>query len=225
MNELAKVIATIEVATRYLLTGAVVSAVFTLGMPDYRHWFAWAAENEPATAAMIAVSGFVAFTSYRVVLWTLGDALAWRAGWSVPSLLHRKGVAYDKPYVHFLRWRYSNVINDALGGYLTFRWTVAHLASVSGIALLFASFPHQDNSWVSEHYVFLTSAGAASLCLGLWQCAFFYRAERDLCTTRRGIVRRRKTVSNRRFQPTNKRVKNFENSKHPLAPLAPRAAP
>lgn len=183
MNELAKVISTIEVAIRYLLTGAVVSAVGALSMSDYYHWFAQAAKNETAAAAVITVSGFVAFTSYRLVLWTLGDALAWKAGWSAPSLLHRKGVAYDRPYAHFLQWRYSGDINDALGGYLTLRWAVAHFASVSGFALLLASFLHQDTSWVSAHYVLVCSVGSASFGLGLWQCAFFYRVERDLCNT------------------------------------------
>nr|WP_143023863.1 hypothetical protein [Pseudomonas benzenivorans] len=183
MDTLTKLISTIEIAIRYLLTGAVVSAVVTLSCAEYWRWFAWAAENEAMTAIIVTAVGFVAFTLYRLVLWTAGDAIAWKLGWSVPSLLHRNGKAYDEPYAHFLKWRYSGAVGDALGGYLAFRWAVAHFASVSGVTLFAASLLNQEASWVSEYAVSIGVLGVACFSLGFWQCAFFYRVERNLCSS------------------------------------------
>lgn len=181
MDTLARLISTIEVAIRYLLTGAVVSAVMIFSSAEYLNGLAWVAENETMTAIIVTAIGFIAFTFYRLLLWTVGDAIAWKLGWSAPSLLHRKGKAYDEPYVHFLKWRYSGAINDALGGYLSFRWAVAHFASVSGITLFLASFLNQDASLVSAYPVIIRAFGIACSSLGFWQCSFLYRVERNLC--------------------------------------------
>ena len=184
MDTLTKLISTIEVAIRYLLTGAVISTIVTLSNTEYCHWIAWAAENELIAAAIVTVVGFVSFTFYRLVLWMIGDAIAWKLGWSVPSLLHTNGRAYDEPYTFFLKWRYSGAINAGLSGYLAFRWAVAHFISVSGTALFFASLLNQESSFVSAHATLVGALGITCFILGLWQCAFLYRVERNLCSSR-----------------------------------------
>lgn len=126
------------------------------------------------SAVIVIAVGFIAFSFYRLRLWTVGDAIAWKLGWSAPSLLHRNGKAYDEPYVHFLKWKYSAAVNDALVGYLSFRWAVAHFVCVSGIALLLASFLNQLGSLVPAYPVIIRGIGAACVSLGFWQCAFLY---------------------------------------------------
>lgn len=181
METLTKLISTIEIAIRYLLTGIVVSTIATLSFSGYHQIIDWAIKNELIAAAIITAAGFTSFTFYRLLLWIVGDAIAWKLGWSVPSTLHTKGLAYDEPYAFFLKWRYSGVINTELSGYLAFRWAAAHFVSVSGMTLLIASVLNQEASYLSAHSILFGVMGGFSLMLGLWQCAFLYRVERDLC--------------------------------------------
>lgn len=181
METLTKLISTIEIAIRYLLTGIVVSTVATLSTSEYHHLINWAVKNELVAAAIITAAGFASFRFYRLLLWIIGDAAAWRFGLSVPSILRTNGLSYDEPYAFFLKWRYSGEINNELSGYLTFRWAAAHFVSISGAALLIASLLNQEASFFSEHTKFIGATGVISLTLGLWQCAFLYRVERDLC--------------------------------------------
>jgi hypothetical protein len=182
VDALTKLISTIEIAIRYLLTGAVISAATVLSTAEYRYFISWGTENELIAAVAITTVGFIAFTFYRLVLWVIGDAIAWKRGWSVPSLLHTNGRTYDKPYAFFLEWRHSGAINDSLSGYLAFRWAVAHFASISGIALLAASLSNQEASYLSSHAISIGIFGFICTTLGLWQCAFLYRVERNLCS-------------------------------------------
>lgn len=183
METLTKLISTIEIAIRYLLTGIVVSTVATLSISEYHHLINWAIKNELVAAAIITAAGFASFTFYRLLLWIIGDAIAWKFGWSVPSTLHTNGLAYDEPYAFFLKWRYSGAINNELSGYLAFRWAAAHFVSISGMTLLIASLFNQEASYLSAHTIFVGVMGGICLTLGLWQCAFLYRVERNLCSS------------------------------------------
>lgn len=69
MDALTKLISTIEIAIRYLLTGAVISAATVLSTAEYRYFISWATENELIAAVAITTVGFIAFTFYRLVLW------------------------------------------------------------------------------------------------------------------------------------------------------------
>lgn len=111
MDTLTKLISTIEIAIRYLLTGTVISAIATLSTNEYQGLINWAVKNELVAAAAITAVGFASFTFYRLALWIVMDAIAWKLRWSVPSLLHTNGITYDEPYAFFLKWRYSGAIN------------------------------------------------------------------------------------------------------------------
>nr|WP_143023919.1 hypothetical protein [Pseudomonas benzenivorans] len=180
MDTLTKLISTIEIAIRYLLTGTVISAIAILSINEYQSLTDWAVKNELVAAAAITAVGFVSFTLYRLALWIVLDAIAWKLRWSVPSLLHTNGMTYDEPYAFFLKWRYSGTINHELSGYLAFRWAAAHFVSVSGLALCFASLLNQEASLLSAHAILARALGLIFLILGLWQCAFLYRVERNL---------------------------------------------
>ena len=180
MDTLTKLISTIEIAIRYLLTGTVISAVATLSTNEYQGLTNWAVTNELVAAAAITAVGFASFTFYRLALWIVMDAIAWKLRWSVPSLLHTNGITYDEPYAFFLKWRYSGAINHELSGYLAFRWAAAHFVSISGLALFIASLLNQEASFLSAHAILARVLGFIFLILGLWQCAFLYRVERNL---------------------------------------------
>lgn len=180
MDTLTKLISTIEIAIRYLLTGTVISVITILSINEYQSLTDWAVKNELVATAAITAVGFISFTFYRLALWIVMDAIAWKLRWSVPSLLYTNGIAYDEPYAFFLKWRYSGAINHELSGYLAFRWAAAHFVSVSGLALCFASLFNQEASLLSAYTILARALGLIFLILGLWQCAFLYRVERNL---------------------------------------------
>lgn len=178
---IGKLVSRIEIAIRYLLTGSVVSLLVVFARTDYESVLKSAAEKETISAGIAIFAGFIAFTLYRLVLWTLGDFIAWKIGWSAPSVFPHKGLGYDKPYVSFLKWRQSDAVNDRLGGYLTYRWAVAHFASVAGIAAILGAYLSQSGSFLQAHMSLTYSLGLAALGFGMWQTSFLYRVERNLC--------------------------------------------
>jgi len=53
-----------------------------------------------------------------MLFWFAGDAIAWKCGWSVPSIFYHQDPWYDKPYTNFLEWKYSEKANNNLLGLL-----------------------------------------------------------------------------------------------------------
>lgn len=180
MDTLAKLISSLEIAIRYLLTGAVVSVLVVLSTEKSTAVFSSAATHLAASAFVVTTSGFAAFTVYRLLFWFVGDAIAWHFGLSAPCVFEGRN-GYDEPYAQFLRWRHSDKVVEALGGYLTYRWAVAHFVSLTGASLVLSSMLSQPASPISQHSCAVAISGLVLWALGIWQSFFFYRVERNLC--------------------------------------------
>lgn len=181
MDAISKIVTSLEVAIRYLLSGAVVSTLVAMSHTEYPLVLIFVAKEPLIATILVSIVGFIAFTLYRLIMWTVADFIAWKAGWSAPSLLDYEGCWYEKPYVYFLKWRYSGEISDQLHGYLTFRWSVAHFVCLSGISMILATLLSQHGSPIEKYCGLIFSGGLVILALGLWQVFFFFRVERSLC--------------------------------------------
>lgn len=185
MDKLISLVSSFEAAIRYLLSGAVIAVIWALSLNNPWPIAQWALSNQIAAASCVVLVGFTAFSIYRLVLWIIGDAIAWKFKASAPAEFFEKGVSYARPYAKFLRWRHSEDLPQSLSGYLTYRWSVAHFAVVSGLAGLVAALCGQSNSLVVDlrYSVLLASLGIAAF--GCFQISFLYRVERELCRDRR----------------------------------------
>ncbi|MGQ0502303.1 MAG: hypothetical protein ACT4P0_06805 [Panacagrimonas sp.] len=180
MDLLSKAITSLEHAIRYLLTGAVVTSLFVFSRSDYKDLVA-SVENRDVTTAVIAVLvGMATFSLYRLFLWTVGDIVAWKFKWSAPSSHEGPKWAYDRPYTKFLWWRHAGHLTTSISDYLTYRWSIAHFATISGVGLLVADLCAQENSAIANYDGLATGSGIMCGALGLWQCSFLWRVERNL---------------------------------------------
>ncbi|WVV48124.1 hypothetical protein THH46_00530 [Pseudomonas sp. NA13] len=99
-----------------------------------------------------------------------------------------EGVTYAKPYAKFLRWRHSEDLPQSLSGYLTYRWSVAHFAFVSGTAGLGAAFIGQSNSVIVDHRCMVVLVSLCIAAFGFLQIAFLYQTERELCRDHKPVA-------------------------------------
>ena len=179
-----KFTSSIELVIRYFMTGAAICAVayISFAEPQSQLVDPWNLPLEGAGIVALSV-GFCVFTIYRVTLWVFADGVFWLIGSSAPNLFTlKKPLSYDKPYAHFLLWRYSDALPESLGGYLTYRWSVVHFSIVSAIAVLVASYLCADASLLHSHRCLVRLLAIVCMLLGLQQFWFLMRVERELCS-------------------------------------------
>lgn len=181
MDKLISLVSSLEAAIRYLLSGAVIATIGVMSRNDPWPIFQWALSNQAPTALCVSLIGFTSFSIYRLLLWVVFDPIAWKSEASAPALFSVKGLNYSKPYAKFLRWKHSPDLPQALSGYLTYRWSVAHFASVSGMAGFFFAFLGQCNSFIVDFQCWVAVVSFIVAGLGFWQIYFLYRVERELC--------------------------------------------
>jgi hypothetical protein len=188
MDKFLSLISSIESAIRYLLTGAAVAALWVISRDNAACIAEWTEDHLEAVMAATAVLGFAVFSIYRLMLWIIGDCVAYRAEWSVPAKLRKKGECdYAGPYARFLEWRYWDKpgLPEKLSGYLNYRWSVTHFAIVSAATCLAMAFGFAQSG--SILYEYRWPAGIMSvvvLVFGFLQARFLYKVEGELCTLR-----------------------------------------
>lgn len=187
MDKLMSLISSLEAVIRYLLSGAVIATMFVMSLNESRIIFQWALSNQVPTALCVALIGFTAFSLYRLFLWTVFDFIAWKFNASAPALFPVEGVSYAKPYAKFLRWRHSKDLPQSLSGYLTYRWSVAHFAVVSGLAGLGAALSGQSDSVIVDLQCWVLLGSISVVAFGFWQIYFLYRVEKELCYDRNAL--------------------------------------
>jgi hypothetical protein len=181
MGKLISLVSSLEAAIRYLLSGALIAVIWMISLNDPWTILQMALSNQVPAGLCVALIGFTAFSIYRLFLWVVGDFIAWKCKASAPILFFEEGVSYPKPYTKFLRWRHSEDLPQSLSGYLTYRWSVAHFAVVSGLTGLFASLAGQSNSVMVDLRCWVLPVSLSVAAFGLWQISFLYRVERELC--------------------------------------------
>lgn len=183
MDSLGNLFSNFTYIIRYILTGAVVSTVVVLSKSNWMRLLTWASVNQLASFAIIVSVGFLVFTLFRVLSWTILDSLTWHTGLSAPSIISPPRCigyfcwiiprcSYALPYAHFVTWRYSREFSKRLSGYLRMRWSVAHFVLLFGITLLLASQLAQHLSPVSSNAWLVLALGLVCFVLGIWQCLF-----------------------------------------------------
>jgi len=191
LDKLLSLFSSLESAIRHLLSGAVIATIWFLSRKDPACIVSQMLDHLGFAIACVVVIGVAAFSIYRLVLWIIGDCIAFRLGWSAPALLSKEfkesDRGYTRPYAQFLEWRYWDKpgMPDKLSGYLNYRWSVAHLAVVSASACLFISFWFtQAGSLLDNSSCLARTVALAVLVLGLVQVRFLYNVERELCDLR-----------------------------------------
>lgn len=180
MDKLLGFLANLEAAIRYLLTGAIVSALWvgSRAAPDI--WLKWVQEHQLLAAAVVLALGTSWFAVYRVVFWLLGDYAALWAKLSGPSAVCIKGQRYPGPLAAFLSWRYSEKVAPALGGYLAYRWAISHFSVAIGLALLAAVSWREPGSFVDAHEGVFLFLVPVCVLFGLAQCCLLFAVEKEL---------------------------------------------
>jgi len=180
MDRLLGLLANLEAAIRYLLTGVVVGAVWLAAQTDPGPSVAWALMNKSAALGAVLASGFLSFVLYRLIFWAVGDYVAWWSGASAPVVLKRKGGHYPEALARFLVWRYSENVKDSLSGYLTYRWAISHFAVVSAVALVVGLYYRKDGSFLGAHCTAIGWVAGICFVFGLFQCWLLFCVEREL---------------------------------------------
>lgn len=178
-DQLSSIIQTTESAIRYLLSGFVVTGVSLLSLANPKPIFAYGTENPLIAIAGIGAVGFVAFSIYRLAAWSLFDGAAFLSRLSAPAV-ERTNLFYSEPYSKFLLWRFHSDFGKEIGGYLTYRWSVAHFSMVTAISLISCKFVHSQNSLIHPHSSEACWAGVIIFAFALWQISFLFRVERSL---------------------------------------------
>src|SRR5712675_1373592 len=146
MDKLAELIANIELAIRYLLSGVAIYAIYLLGLANAASHIDWIGEQPVLAAFLTGAIGFSAYSIYRIVFWVVGDGVAWLLRLSAPALERGKALLYHKAYANFLVWRRKAAFDEALKGYLDYRWAVVHFTFIVALALVFALANREANS-------------------------------------------------------------------------------
>lgn len=186
MDKLTELISNLELAIRYLLSGVAIYAIYLLGLCDPVPQIKWIGE-QPVLAAFVAGSvGFTAYSLYRIVFWVAGDGVAWLLRISAPSLDRGTSKLYHGAYASFLLWRRKAGFDEALNGYLHYRWAVVHFAYIVTFALWFALANREAHSLIEQWKCYAVTASAVLLVVAVWQSSFLFRVERELYSRMRG---------------------------------------
>lgn len=186
MDKLAGLISNIELSIRHLLSGVAVYAIYLLGLCEPTPHIEWIAEH-PVLAAFIAGAvGFTVYSLYRIVFWVVGDGIAWQLGISAPSLERAPSQQlYHGAYASFLLWRRKTGFDEALNGYLHYRWAVVHFTYIVTFSLWFALANREPDSIIQQWQCYVVSASVVLLIVAVWQSSFLFRVERELYARKR----------------------------------------
>jgi hypothetical protein len=186
MDKLAGLISNLELSIRYLLSGVAVYAIYLLGLCDPTIHIEWIGK-QPVLAAFVAGAvGFTAYSLYRIIFWVIGDGVAWLLRISAPSVERGTSKLYHGAYASFLIWRRKSGFDEALNGYLHYRWAVVHFTYIVTFALWFALANHEPHSLIEQWQCYAVTASAVLLVVAVWQSSFLFRVERELYSRMRG---------------------------------------
>lgn len=181
VGKVLDVVSSIEAAIRYLLTGISLWIIAAGGLERPDCLFDWVQDHQTVAGALIVASGFAAFSFYRLIFWVGGDLVSWWTGQSAPSLFGKRYGFYDQPYTKFLEWRHSKKVTASLGGYLTYRWSVAHYSVITAVTLWIWCVVAAQPSLINTHPCVAFWIATGMFIIGVWQQWFLFRVERDLC--------------------------------------------
>ncbi len=180
MDKLAGLISNLELAIRYLLSGVAVYAIYLLGLCDPAPHIEWIGK-QPIQAAFASVAvGFTVYSLYRIIFWVVGDGAAWLSGISAPSLERGTSIFYHNAYANFLLWRRKADFDEALNGYLHYRWAVVHFTYIVTFALWFAIANHEPHSLIEQWQWYAAISSSVLIVAAIWQSSFLFRVEREL---------------------------------------------
>lgn len=180
MDKLAGLISNLELFIRYLLSGVAVYAIYLLSLCNPSPHIEWIGEQPVLAAFFAGAAGFAAYSLYRIIFWVVGDGAAWLTGISAPSLDRGESKLYHGPYASFLLWRYKSGFDEALNGYLHYRWAVVHFTYIVTFALWFAIVNHEPHSLVEQWLCYAVTSSAILFVTAVWQTSFLFRVEREL---------------------------------------------
>jgi hypothetical protein len=180
MDKLAGLFSNIELSIRHLLSGVAVYAIYLLGLCDPGPHIEWIGE-QPVLAAFVAGAvGFTVYSLYRIIFWVVGDGAAWLLRISAPSTERGTSKLYHSAYASFLLWRRKAGFNEALNGYLHYRWAVVHFTYIVTFTLWFALANREPHSLIEQWQCYAVAASAVLLVVAVWQSSFLFRVEREL---------------------------------------------
>lgn len=186
MDKLAGLISSIELSIRYLLSGVVVYAIYLLGLFDPSAHIEWV-DKQPLLAAFVAGAvGFTAYSLYRILFWVVGDSAAWWLRLSAPSLDRNRSWLYHGAYARFLLWRRKSSFDEALNGYLHYRWAGVHFTYIVTLALWVALVYRENDSLIAQWQYHVLVGSATLFVVAVWQSSFLFRVERALYFRARG---------------------------------------
>lgn len=185
MDKLVGLISNIELAIRYLLSGIAIYTIYLLRLTEPRPYFQWIVEHSLLAFFISAVLGFTVYSFYRILFFILGDGVAWLIKISAPSLDKGDDCFYHNAYSKFLQWRRSAKFDEALNGYLHYRWALVHYIIIVGFALLFALIYRESGSIIDKWPYHFGTLTIICLIAGFWQCSLLFRLERELYRTDR----------------------------------------
>jgi hypothetical protein len=197
VDKLLEILADVEHIIRYLLSGAVLVAIWLATRADWQNFFAKGANNLGASAVVVIAVGFTVYTIYRLLFWTIGDRVARWCKLSAmlktampvneePATSCRMDVAkvlgegFADDYAAFLVWRHSGAVPEVMSRYLFYRWAVAHFAILVAIALPPAILISEPGSLISKHPHYTCVVSISCMLLGLLQCSLLYKVEQWL---------------------------------------------
>jgi hypothetical protein len=186
MEKLLELIKSIELAIRYLLSGAAIVAVYLLGLSDPVQCLGWISDHEAITGFITIAIGFAAYSIYRLAFYVFGDCLAWRRGWSAPAI--DRTLSYPEAYAKFLLWRQggdsrdNKILERHLDRYLNYRWAVVHFSFILAGTLIFALVNAESGSFIRTWRGWEVSLLVLLICLicAIHQCRFLFQLERNL---------------------------------------------
>ena len=175
-------ISNIEQAIRYLVSGAMLVAVWLLALADPGTPIRWAEKNTLLAVSVIAVTGFLGYTLYRTSCWLLVDRIAWSFRWSAPAiaLSSADGHGYARPYAEFVRWRQSADVPERVSSYLFSRWAKSHLVLMSALAVGAALVFRQDSSFVAKNLILTSVICGWCAVVAVYNVGFLLRVEHYL---------------------------------------------
>lgn len=190
MDKLAGLISNVELSIRYLLSGVAVYATYLLGLFDPTFHIEWISKRPVLAAFVAGALGFTVYSLYRIIFWVVGDGIAWLTRISAPSLDRGNSRLYHGAYASFLLWRRKSAFDEALNGYLHYRWAVVHFTYIVTFALWFALVNRESHSLIEQWQCYVITASVVLLVVAVWQSSFLFRVERELYARSRSEIQK-----------------------------------
>lgn len=181
LDKLADLISKIELAIRYLLSGAAVCAIYLLSIADPSHQIEWIAIHPLLAAIIVVALGVSIYSVYRGLFYVVGDGAGWLLRLSAPGLFRKKRqFLYHDAYSTYISWRHDAKFPESLNEYLHYRWAVVHFLNIMGIALLHALLYRESRSVIDAWPRHTCALMIICFVVGVWQASFLFRMEREL---------------------------------------------